>query len=265
MDDLPLELTCAILESMDALTMPIMRCVTHQWRDLVDHHLGRVQKGSLGQHKGTDSSHHTRARTLPPTAAAAKARILACCPRACRHDCKRDWKCVSFYAQRLIDRGRWILVHWVLAGADSTPARYAIKQYACLTAATTGDLQYLQELEPYGIGIVCPITVVWKAARHGHLNVLWWLRDHGCSPISVVTCYNAAKHGHLAVLKWAFEIGCPMDALVCHNAALGGHLEVLQWAMANGCPCDSRTAKVATHAGHDHIVEWLTVNGHGRS
>ena len=71
-------------------------------------------------------------------------------------------------------------------------------------------------------------------ARCGHLEVMQWAREHGCS-WNEQTCYGAAACGKLGVLRWAREHGCPWDEEVCTLAAEGGHLEVLQWAREHNC------------------------------
>ena len=55
-------------------------------------------------------------------------------------------------------------------------------------------------------------------------------------------CALAARGGHLEVLQWLREHGCPWDAWTCELAARGGHLEALQWARANDCPWDPWSA-----------------------
>ena len=43
-----------------------------------------------------------------------------------------------------------------------------------------------------------------KAARHGDLNVLEWLRANDC-PWDKETCEDAARNGHVNILEWARE------------------------------------------------------------
>ena len=67
------------------------------------------------------------------------------------------------------------------------------------------------------------------AAWGGHLKVLQWLRQRGCS-CGLATCVAAATGGHLEVLKWAREQDCPWDAFMVRACATkGGHHEVLKW------------------------------------
>lgn len=50
----------------------------------------------------------------------------------------------------------------------------------------------------------------------------------------------AAGGGHLSVLKWARDQGCSWTELTCTAAAAGGHLQTLRWLRENGCPWDRR-------------------------
>jgi hypothetical protein len=53
------------------------------------------------------------------------------------------------------------------------------------------------------------------------------------------TCTYAARNGHLEVLKWARENGCSWNENTCTYAAKNGHLEVLKWAIMNRCPYEN--------------------------
>jgi len=56
------------------------------------------------------------------------------------------------------------------------------------------------------------------AAIGGHLDVLKYVREHGC-PLTARTCELAAAGGHLEVLRWARQLDCPWDPLTCRRAA----------------------------------------------
>ena len=112
----------------------------------------------------------------------------------------------------------------------------------CTNAACNGRLEVLLWVRAHG----CPWdehTCAW-AAENGHLEVLQWARAHGC-PWDKWTCAYAAKNGHLGVLQWARDEGCPWDKETCTAAAKNGHLEVLQWARANGCPFELSRAELS--------------------
>ena len=69
---------------------------------------------------------------------------------------------------------------------------------------------------------------------------------------------TAAKNGHLEVLKWAHDNGCSWDETTCHAAAENGHLEVLIWARENGCDWNKDTCiELAASRNHIKIVEWI--------
>ena len=104
--------------------------------------------------------------------------------------------------------------------------------------------------------------IAYGAAYGGHLEVLKWALDNGCSyDGDYLICAKAALNGHLKVLKWARNNGCDWNSVTCDYAALNGHLEVLKWARHNGCHWDSMTCSHAASNGHLEILKWARDNG----
>jgi len=99
------------------------------------------------------------------------------------------------------------------------------------------------------------------AAKGGSLDVLEWLRGHGC-PNDLYSCTaGAAAGGSLEALMWSRRSGHGWDRFVPYSAARAGNLEMLRWATRQGCPWDRhRCAEVAASNGHSTVVEW--VNNH---
>jgi hypothetical protein len=118
----------------------------------------------------------------------------------------------------------------------------------CAAAAGVGDLEALKALR-------CAENFPWDertcrcAAAGGHLRVLEWARENGCS-WDEDTCAFAAEGGHLEVLEWARENGCPWNWYTCANAAEGGHIELLRWARENGAPWTEFTRRIAAAKGY---------------
>ena len=120
-------------------------------------------------------------------------------------------------------------------------------------AAAGGHLAVLQWLHQNGCSWdwrVCP-----TAARAGHLALLQWVRQKGC-PWSSFTCTCAARGGHLAVLQWARQNGCDWSVYTCAAAAEGGHLPLLEWARQQGCPWDCKTTLAAAVNNHLAVLQW---------
>jgi hypothetical protein len=80
-------------------------------------------------------------------------------------------------------------------------------------------------------------SVVFLSIDGGHLPLLKWARDHGCS-FDADTCSRAAWRGHLHILQWlrSPEVDCPWDAYTVSEARREDHEEVALWALDNGCP-----------------------------
>jgi hypothetical protein len=97
-------------------------------------------------------------------------------------------------------------------------------------------------------------------AGHGRLEILKWVREHGCE-WNYGTCHAAAKQGHMEVLRFARANGCSWNADTCHAAAARGHLHILQWARANGCPWNAGTCMVAARGGHLEVLQFARKHG----
>lgn len=100
------------------------------------------------------------------------------------------------------------------------------------------------------------------AAALGHLDVLKWLRAHGCEWDSSKACSYAAEHAHIHILEWAHSNGCDVDdPVVCEYAAGAGHLHVLQWLRAHDFPWNAGTCRWAEANGHLDVLVWARANG----
>ena len=101
--------------------------------------------------------------------------------------------------------------------------------------------------------------------REGNLDALERGRkDLGGLVWSTGSCVEAAKAGQLDVLKYLRKHGCPWDEWTCFTAASEGHLDVLKYARENGCPwereeCRSLASQQQTETifGHTHIVAYI--------
>jgi len=77
------------------------------------------------------------------------------------------------------------------------------------------------------------------AARNGRLDILQWLRTHGC-PWSVNTCWYTAMDGELGILQWLRQHGCPWDIDHIVFAAIRyGQWPVLQWVLTQEQPVEN--------------------------
>lgn len=125
--------------------------------------------------------------------------------------------------------------------------------------ARTDRLDVLEWLRAHGC-----LATSWtflQAARHGKLAVLDWLHQH-CRPWDQEVCAVLAYWGMLDALQYVRARGCPWDENVCARAAAGGRLQVLQWAVANGCPWDRHSiCYVAAPYCGLQVLQWLVAQG----
>jgi hypothetical protein len=125
--------------------------------------------------------------------------------------------------------------------------------------ARYGYLDVLQWLYNTGTRSLINTDTMRYAAIGGHVEVVNWLRQHGCA-WSAGVCTGAAKEGHFDALKWLVARGCPIDETTCPLAAEIGHLEMVKWALANGATPTSCISIYAAIGGHIDIVEWAYEN-----
>ena len=132
--------------------------------------------------------------------------------------------------------------------------RVPVGQRTCAFAAEGGHLEVLQWARQSGC------TWDLKAWLGAHPRCRPYLIEHGC-PGTEVACDFAATEGDLELLQWARQNGCPWDESTCTYAARGGHLEVLQWARQNGCPWNEWTCREAAKGGYLEVLQWARQNG----
>jgi len=121
---------------------------------------------------------------------------------------------------------------------------YDLSIHHCWRAALNGNLEILQYQYLKG----CSVNKVIKyAAINGHLHIIIWCRKQGFGWNATVS-KRAARHGQLDILKWLRGVDrnkygiesdeteiCPWDERVCSEAASQGHIDVLMFALENEC------------------------------
>jgi hypothetical protein len=101
-----------------------------------------------------------------------------------------------------------------------------------------------------------------RAAADGNMTLLKWLSTNNLFEQSITT-EKAALHGHLDVLVWLKEDGkCVLQRDAYSAAAKGGHIHILEWMLVNGWWTSSEDAFVAAAKGnHQNVVDWLLYRG----
>ena len=83
---------------------------------------------------------------------------------------------------------------------------------------------------------------LWWAAWANKLDVVKYLREHGCEWTWETPAY-AAEAGNYQVLKYALENGCPVNQATTLCAAKGGDLGCLIYAIDRGVPVGRSTLR----------------------
>ena len=103
---------------------------------------------------------------------------------------------------------------------------------------------------------------MFKCSRKGHLGVLKWAKQNGCS-WDEETFMRAAVGNHLHVIHWALENDCPFHEDICSKMAQQGWggLEFLKWARQSNFfwnETNIRTiARESENDGFNAITYWL--------
>ena len=110
----------------------------------------------------------------------------------------------------------------------------------CSQAARSGNLELLRWLREEKKFEWDAFTIN-TAAIGGDLHIVKYCMEQKCPrsekcPRSGLTCALAARHGHLDVLKYLRENGALWSSWTCFFARENNHLECLNYAKENGCP-----------------------------
>ncbi len=136
-------------------------------------------------------------------------------------------------------------------------------------AAYYGNIHLLNLVNKHGYNLCC---VMEYGALGGQFDVIRWGLNNGIFDGHFGRDYNfmrerwicasAAQGGHLELLKWLYNEGCSWDYMTCAYAAYHGNLEILKYAYSNGCILGYVICGYAKDGGHKEILEWLLENGY---
>lgn len=192
---------------------------------------------------------------------------------------------------RHIDAVDIVLAYGLFTEAVKREWAHACRTDLAVQWAAWGDLKRVQQFFStawlHG-GRKCIKSMLYAAARHGHLdvinsldlnyfmyersvrtNALRWAICGGHARVvhrlahlptdpddrDAEECNIAAEEGQLELLQWLHEKGFEWDAETCSRAARRGQWHVLRYLLKEGCPCNSDTLYFA--ACKDGSVEML--------
>lgn len=104
------------------------------------------------------------------------------------------------------------------------------------------------------------LTLIGKAAKHGMLGVVKYLRSKNLNwetGVSMDFISIAANYGHLDCLMYAAENSCIFDVNTCYLAAMNGHVSCLKYFYEHGAPIRYDSCEAAVRNGHIGCVEYL--------
>lgn len=100
------------------------------------------------------------------------------------------------------------------------------------------------------------------AALGGHLEVLIWIKKKKLYWKDRTVTSLAAERGHVHILKWAKDEGCTLGENICDLALEHGHFEATKWLCQQGYTFTERKACTrAASACSVEMMQWLTARG----
>ena len=138
---------------------------------------------------------------------------------------------------------------------------YPWDEKTCTNAAKNGHLNILKWCRKNKCTVSWNITTRNEAIFTDNFKILNLECNDICPPRNNNTCTEASKNGHLKILKWARNNGCSWDKNTCSEAAKNGYLKILKWARNNGCYWDKHTCNEAAKNGHLNVLKWAHNNG----
>ncbi|KAJ1639251.1 hypothetical protein T492DRAFT_127075 [Pavlovales sp. CCMP2436] len=120
-------------------------------------------------------------------------------------------------------------------------------------------------------GLTLNLKLCQQAVKFGTLEVLQWLRVHGCPRDPGMDYLHSAWKDHLPALEWLVATGAEEPDQIYMYAAGGGQMEVLKWAHAIGVPRsfagddgfigEGNACAIAAAEGHLSCLKWLRAHG----
>lgn len=109
---------------------------------------------------------------------------------------------------------------------------------------------------------------IYKASKHGHLDVLNWLKKYSVEKNIVFSItlkngrrmnpiHSAAEHGQVCVLDWLKNniSNVQYDEYAVDYASRNGHVYVLDWLLNSGWEF-KYSANAIHHASHTKVLKW---------
>lgn len=99
------------------------------------------------------------------------------------------------------------------------------------------------------------------AAKHGHLEILKWMKENNLPLPSQLGANWAVEFAPIEVLQWLKENNIIPDELGSYRAVYVGRLDVLQWLEENNIYFTNQNdANTAAAYGHLDILQWMKDN-----
>ena len=166
---------------------------------------------------------------------------------------------ISVFCTAALHSGSLATVQWLFENKLHPPKSSTIWSNNTQIPARRGNLEVLKYLYEHGCAVINEATFS-AAARGGHMHIIQWLLDMGCT-MSPSACAAAAEAGNLELLKWLRKNGCKWDEDSCASAACGGHYQILKWLRENGCEWNSQTCFYIARRGDLGMLKWANSNG----
>lgn len=132
----------------------------------------------------------------------------------------------------------------------------------CEKAARHGHLEMLKYLRampaPGRLQCQWAVGTLNAAAETGNLDLVRWVYAKGSPAPTAYTVALACRGGHDRMLAWLLDHArAPVDEYACFWAALSGHLRCLEALWLRRHPMERRCCYAAAGGGHLECLKWL--------
>lgn len=141
-----------------------------------------------------------------------------------------------------------------------------IDEHMILTTSR-GDVKMLDLLHRYGGDLNCANgTVLYNAAQYGHLEMVMYLLNEGCSILNMgrPPLEAAVLGGHLPIVKFLFEAGADIRAnndQAMRGACFYGQIEIVRYLHEHGAPITQDLLIIPRWGSKYEVMEYLLAQG----
>jgi hypothetical protein len=128
---------------------------------------------------------------------------------------------------------------------------------ASTAAAKRGDLEMLRWIREHGCNWN-EHSILSEAASSGDVELAAWVKQQPGVVCNESAMVAAAAKGHTAMCEYLHAEQCPWNESACEGAAASGYVDTLRWLHEHGCPWNrGRVCASAARGGSIGALEYM--------